>query len=78
MMIELEPSFWNGTGRQNDKSARGHETAPCSDVGTNFGLGQFWGVQLDDEANLCHFKLSQHILTDGFLPVLICSCELWT
>ena len=27
MMIELEPSFWNRTGRQNDKSARGHETA---------------------------------------------------
>ena len=26
MMIELEPSFWNRTGRQNDKSARGHET----------------------------------------------------
>ena len=28
MMIELEPSFRNRTGRQNDKSARGHETAP--------------------------------------------------
>ena len=26
-MIELEPSFWNRTGRRNDKSARGHETA---------------------------------------------------
>ena len=25
-MIELEPSFWNRTGRRNDKSARGHET----------------------------------------------------
>ena len=28
MMIELESSFWNRTGKQNDKSARGHETAP--------------------------------------------------
>ena len=27
MMIELEPSFWNRTGRRNDKSARGHEMA---------------------------------------------------
>ena len=28
MMIELEPPLQNRTGRQNDKSARGHETAP--------------------------------------------------
>ena len=28
-MIELEQSFQNRTGRQNDKSARGHETAHC-------------------------------------------------
>ena len=27
MIIELEPSFWNRTGRRNDNSARGHETA---------------------------------------------------
>ena len=27
MMIELEQSFYNGTGRRNDKSGRGHETA---------------------------------------------------
>ena len=27
MMIELEQSLYNGTGRQNDKSDRGHETA---------------------------------------------------
>ena len=27
MMIELEPSFWNRTGKRNDKSAKGHETA---------------------------------------------------
>ena len=27
MMIELEPSFYNRTGRRNDKLARGHETA---------------------------------------------------
>ena len=27
MMIELEPSFQNRTGRRNHKSARGHETA---------------------------------------------------
>ena len=26
-MIELEPSFWNRTGRRNDKWAKGHETA---------------------------------------------------
>ena len=26
MMIELEQSFYNRTGRQNDKSDRGHET----------------------------------------------------
>ena len=25
-MIGLEPSFWNKTGRRNDKSAREHET----------------------------------------------------
>ena len=30
MMIELEPSFWNRTGKRNDKSARGHETAHLS------------------------------------------------
>ena len=28
MMIELEPSFWNRSGRRNDQSARGHETDP--------------------------------------------------
>ena len=27
MMIDLEQSLWNRTGRRNDKSARGHETA---------------------------------------------------
>ena len=27
IMIELEPSFWNRTGRRNDKWARGHEMA---------------------------------------------------
>ena len=27
MMIELEPSFQNRTGRQNDESTREHETA---------------------------------------------------
>ena len=27
MMIELEPSFWNRTGRRNDNWAREHETA---------------------------------------------------
>ena len=35
MMIELEPSFWNITGRRNDKSARGHEMAR-SRVGSHF------------------------------------------
>ena len=29
MMIEIEPLFKNRTGRRNDKSARGHETAYC-------------------------------------------------
>ena len=27
MMIELEPSFWNKTGRRKDKWAREYETA---------------------------------------------------
>ena len=27
VIIELEPFFWNRTGRRNDNSARGHETA---------------------------------------------------
>ena len=29
MLIELEPFFWNRTGRRNDNSARGHEMALC-------------------------------------------------
>ena len=30
MMIELEPSVQNRTGRRNDKSTKGHETAHYS------------------------------------------------
>ena len=30
MVIELEPSFWNRTGRRNDKWDRGHEMAQYS------------------------------------------------
>ena len=42
MMIELEPSFWNRTRKQNDKSARGHETAhrPFSVVPELFSILQ--------------------------------------
>ena len=54
MMIELEPSFWNRTGRRNDKSARGHETAQKFDF-----LGM---VQLTQDANAKSRKIKEKFL----------------
>jgi hypothetical protein len=45
MVIELEPSFLNRTGRRNDKSARGHETAQYQ--------FQYWGIN-ESDFKLCN------------------------
>ena len=73
MMIELEPSFWNRTGRQNDKSARGHETAH-----SHLGSRHLWLIgRLIVDMTSCEteFECDFKIILSPLCSAVVCKAQ---